>query len=239
MWSTIFNTFLYRPLFNLLVLICAYVPGHDLGIAIIILTILIRIALYPFFLKSLRSQTVMNKIQPELQEIRKRYKQDPTKQSKELLVLYQKHHINPLSSFALLIIQFPVLIALFQVFRGGVNALTASQYLYSFVSLPVLHTSFLGILDLTHPNLVLAILTALVQFYQTKLSMGKISQDQSKPSLARAIQKSTLYFLPLMTFLFLTNLNAAIGLYWLTTTVFSLGQQYLIWRSSSTSPVSN
>jgi YidC/Oxa1 family membrane protein insertase len=170
----------------------------------------------------------MNELQPKLQELRKRYKQDPTKQSKELLALYQKHHVNPFTNIVLMLIQFPILIALFQVFRNGLDPATAPQFLYSFVSFPALKMTFLGLLDLSRPSFVLALLTALAQFFQTKMSFGKASPQKSKARSSNLTQKAMLYFLPFITFMFLTNLNAAIGLYWMTTTVFSIGQQYLM-----------
>lgn len=226
--SSIYQTLFYKPLFNLLLWIATYLPGHNLGWAIIILTILIRIVLYPLFLKSLKTQKSMNELQPKLQELRKRLKKDPTQQSKELLALYQKHHVNPFTSIILMLVQFPILIALFQVFRNGLDPTVTGSLLYSFVSFPALQFNFLGILNLSQPSFILAILTAVAQFFQTKMSLAKTSPQKSKTDFSGFAQKSMLYFLPFITFMFLTNLNSAIGLYWITTTLFSIGQQYLI-----------
>lgn len=209
-------------------LICTYLPGHDLGLAIILLTVFIRILLYPIFRKSLRAQKEMNELQPKVEELRQRYKKDSVKQSQELMALYREHHVNPLSSIGLLLIQIPILIALFRVFGGGFEAVSITPLLYSFVSLPVIEPSFLGIFSLVHPNLILALLAALAQFYQGKLSLVKTAPRQAKTGLTSLTQKSMIYFFPFLTFLFLTRLNAAIGLYWLTTTAFSVGQQYFL-----------
>lgn len=224
----LFQTFLHQPLLNLLILIYAYFPGHDLGVAVILLTILVRVFLYPIFHKSLQSQKKMNELQPKIEELRQRYKKDSVKQSQELMALYREHHLNPLGNLVSLLIQLPILIALFRVFGGGFEEASITPLLYSFVSLPVLTPSLLGLLNLAQPSLVLAVLAALAQFYQGKLSLVKTTSSQAKAGLANLTQKSMIYFLPFLTFFFLTNLNAAIGLYWLTTTVFSIGQQYLL-----------
>ena len=228
MLSALFYTFFYQPLFNLLILICAYLPGHDLGLSIIILTILVRILLYPLFVKSIRAQESMNALQPKIQEVRQKYKKDPTRQSRELMALYQSHHVNPFTSILLLLIQLPILIALYQVFRGGFEATLITKSLYSFVRAPVIHPTFFGVLNLAKPSFLLAIITAIAQYFQSKMSMQKTSSPKSKTSVSAMAQKSMLYILPFFTFLFLTSLNAAIGLYWITTTVFTIGQQYII-----------
>jgi YidC/Oxa1 family membrane protein insertase len=228
MLGSLFQIFLYQPLLNLLVLVCAFLPGHDLGLAIIILTILIRLLLYPLFLKSLRAQKVMNELQPKLEELRQRYKKDTVKQSQELMALYKQHHINPLSNLLLLLIQLPILIALFRVFSVGFDPASITPLLYSFVSLPTIEPTLLGFLSLTQPSLVLALIASLAQFYQGKMSLAQVSSAATKNKTLGFTQKSMTYFLPLLTFLLLTGLNAAIGLYWLTTTLFSIGQQYFL-----------
>src|SRR5688572_820076 len=111
-----FNTVLYYPLFNLLVLIYNYLPGHDFGIAIIVLTIIIRFILYPVSVKALNSQKALQKLQPQIQELQKKYKDDKEKQAKETLELYRREKINPFSGLLLALIQLPILIALYNVF---------------------------------------------------------------------------------------------------------------------------
>src|SRR3989344_3474707 len=132
---TIFNIFLYRPLFNFLVIIYNYVPGHDFGIAIIILTLIIRVIIYPISVKALNSQKALQKLQPKLQEIQQKYKDDKEKQGVETLELYRKEKINPFSGLFLALVQFPILIALYNVFWNGLNA-KELVHLYSFVLNP-------------------------------------------------------------------------------------------------------
>src|SRR3989344_783395 len=140
-----FNVFLYYPLFNSLVLIYNYIPGHDFGIAIILLTIIIRLILYPLSVKALQSQKALQKFQPQLQELQKKYKDDKEKQAKETLELYRKEKINPFSGLFLAMIQLPILIALYNVFWKGLKP-EELGHLYGFISNPAhINAMFLGL----------------------------------------------------------------------------------------------
>jgi YidC/Oxa1 family membrane protein insertase len=225
----IFNTFLYFPLFNLLVLLYDYVPGHDFGISIIFLTIIIRLVLYPLSVKAVRSQRALSALQPKLSEIQKLYKDDREKQAKETMDLYKKENINPFSGLFLTLIQLPILIALYRVFWDGLKPETLA-HLYSFVINPGhINTLFLGFLNLSAPNIVLAIIAGVIQFYQTKMIMPSSSKTPGKSmDMAAMMQKQMVYFLPLLTVVILLRLPSALGLYWIATGIFSIVQQYLI-----------
>ncbi|MCJ7829521.1 YidC/Oxa1 family membrane protein insertase, partial [Patescibacteria group bacterium] len=127
-----FNIILYKPLFNALVLLYQYLPGHDFGIAVIILTIIIRLILYPLMVQSIRSQKVVSELQPKIQEIQLKYKNDKEKLAKATMELYQKEKINPFGGCLPLLIQLPILIALYQVFWKGLQP-GAMVNLYNFV----------------------------------------------------------------------------------------------------------
>lgn len=119
MFESIINFFyiiLYQPLFNALVLLYDYVPGHDFGVAIIFLTLIIRFILYPISVKAVSSQKGLQKLQPKILEVQKKYKDEKEKQAKEILELYKTEKINPFSGLLLAIIQIPILIALYRVF---------------------------------------------------------------------------------------------------------------------------
>jgi len=228
-----FNTILYQPLFNALVLLYKYLPGHDFGIAVIFLTILIRLIFYPLMVKSLKSQKILSELQPKIQEIQKKFKDDKEKQTKELILLYQKEKINPFSSFLFLLIQLPILIALYRVFWKGVQP-EAMQNLYSFVPHPgVINPYFLGIINLSQSSLALALLAGVCQFFQSKMASPKTLKVKQKDEISQfseMFQKQLLYFFPIFTILILWKLPSAIGLYWITTTLFSLGQQYFVFK---------
>lgn len=229
----IFNIFLYKPLFNLLVLLYNYVPGHDFGIAVILLTLIIRFILYPISIKAINSQKVLQKVQPQIQEIQKKYKNDKEKLAKETLEIYKKEKINPFSGLFLALVQLPILIALYQVFWLGLKP-TELEKLYSFVANPgTINAVFLGIADLSKPNIILAILAGVLQFFQTKQLTPKSAPKKTEgPDMAQVMQKQMLYFFPVITIVILFNLPSAIGLYWTVSGIFSVIQQYFLLKKN-------
>jgi YidC/Oxa1 family membrane protein insertase len=229
--SYLFDTFLYYPLFNALILIYDYVSFSDLGVAIVILTVLIRIILFPIFYKSFEHQTIMQKLQPALRQIQHEHKENKEKQALKMMELYKENKVNPFSGFLLILVQLPILIALYSVFNSGL-ADEALSGLYSFVYNPgTLNHLSLGLIDLNKKNIVIVVIAALAQYYKTKLTLPK--QDSSavvsdKNDAAAAIAKNMVIIGPLMTVFLLGYLPSAIGVYWLTSSVFSLLQQWYI-----------
>jgi len=226
-----FNLILYQPLFNALVLLYEYLPGQDFGIAVIVLTVLIRIIFYPLGVTAIKSQKALVELQPKLKEIQEKYKSDKEKQVKAMMELYQKEKINPFSGFLPLLIQLPILIALFQVFWKGFGP-ERMTLLYSFVPHPgQIDPTFLGILNLATPSIILAFFAGITQFIQTKMITSKAPKVKQKEGMAQfsdILQKQMLYFFPILTVFILWKLPAAIGLYWTVTTLFSIAQQYFI-----------
>ncbi len=234
-----FNLILYQPLFNILVLLYVYLPVHDFGISIIILTILIRLILYPSMAKSIKSQKVIAELQPRIQEIQQKYREDKEKQAQAMIELYRKEKINPFGSLLPILIQLPILIALYRVFWKGLQP-GAMTLLYSFVSNPgTINPISLGLINLGQASLVLAVFAGITQFFQSKMAMPKTphqqkfgtGQDQKGDQMVQfsdMIQKQMLYFFPIFTVFILWRLPAAVALYWIVTSLFSILQQYLI-----------
>ena len=162
MWNFIgllFNDILVRPLLNLLIVGYHYIPGHSIGLVIILLTIFVRLILAPSFHKSLKSQRSMTVLQPKMNEIRDKHKDDKEAQAKALMELYKEHKINPFSSCLPLLIQLPILIALYRVFILGLQNKGLDQYLYKFVPNPgMINPHFLHFINLTTPNIYLGII---------------------------------------------------------------------------------
>jgi len=227
-----FNLILYQPLFNALVLLYQYLPGRDFGIAVIVLTILTKIVFYPFGAKAIRSQKNLQDLQPKLQEIQSKYKDDKEKQVKETLELYKREKVSPFSGCLPLLVQFPILIALYQVFWKGLRP-EQMVNLYSFVANPgVIDPSFLGLINLSKPNMYLAIFAGISQFVQSKMIVPKTQKSKTSGSqMGEMMQKQMLYFFPAFTVLILWKLPAAIGLYWLVSTIFSIIQQYFVFKN--------
>lgn len=229
----IFDLFLYQPLFNALVLIYNYLPGQDFGVAVILLTLFIRFILYPVSVKTLNSQKALQKLQPQLQELQKKNKDDKETLAKETLELYRKEKINPFSGLLLAIVQLPILIALYKVFWKGLLAEELAN-LYQFVANPVsIDPTFLNLADLSKPNLTFALLAGILQFFQTKMLMPKPIKSQGKMDMANLMQKQMVYFFPVITVFVLLKLPSALGLYWTVSGAFSIVQQYFILKKKS------
>jgi YidC/Oxa1 family membrane protein insertase len=226
----IFNEVLYRPLFNLLVLIYEYFPLQDFGIAVILLTVLIKVFLYPLGKQSIRVQKVVNELQPKIQEIQKKYKDNKAEQARLTIELYKKEKINPFAGILPLLIQIPILIALYQLFWKGIQADGATR-LYSFVSISgPIDPTFLGGINLSNPNLALAIFAGVSQFWQVKLASPKLPKPANRnqfPQFSAIMQKQMLYFFPVFTIFILLKIPSAVALYWAVSTLFTIGQQYL------------
>lgn len=228
--ANLFHEILYRPLFNALIFLYQNVSFHDLGIAIILLTIIIRLILFPLFYKGAKDQAIMQRLAPKIKEIQNNHKDDREKQAKALMDLYRQHKVNPFSGFLLLLVQLPILIALYRVFLGGFSAETLNN-LYSFISTPdVLNYTFLGVIALGKRNIFIVIVAAVVQYFQGKLSTVKTNKSLKDLTPMERMSRQMIYLGPILTivFLYFFNLPSAVALYWLTTSAFSVIQQMMI-----------
>ncbi|HNY36215.1 MAG TPA: YidC/Oxa1 family membrane protein insertase [Candidatus Pacearchaeota archaeon] len=214
---------------NFLILI--YIYTNNFGIAVIGLTLLVKLVTNPLNKKALESQKAMAEIQPRLKEIQNKHKDSQEKQAQEMMALYKEKKFNPFSGIFLLFIQIPIIWALFYVFKGGISIDPAQ--IYSFISLPqTINPYFLGI-DLSKPNIYLAVLTAIAQFFQAKTSTPtapKVAAEDKTSQMTNMMQKQMVIFIPIITLFVLYNLPSALGLYWLITTVFTIFQQRSIFN---------
>lgn len=229
----LFNTFLYQPLFNLLLLFYIYVPGKDFGIAIICLTLVIKIVLWPTSVKAVKSQKALQKIQPQIAELQKKYKDDKEKQAREMLEIYKKEKINPFSGLFLALIQLPILIALYYVFWNGLKP-ESLLLLYNFIPSPGhINSVFLGIIDLAKPNMVIALIAGFVQYYQTKMLLPKMKKaplSSGQPDFSQMMQTQMTYVFPVLTVIVLIGLPSALGLYWAVSSIISVIQQHFAFK---------
>lgn len=224
-----FHEIFYRPLFNILVFIYNLVPGADFGLAIIILTVLIRIVLFPLSIKGARSQKALAEIGPELSRLKEKYKNDQAAYSAAALNLYKERGINPVAGCLPILIQLPIIFALYRVFLGGVNENNISD-LYSFISAPAsFDTLFLGIFNTSQKYWFFAPLIGAIQFIQSKMSLVK-AQPGAAPSAQDAMNRQMLYVLPFILIIISWNLPTGVNLYLIATTLFSLFEQWHIRR---------
>src|SRR4030042_3830852 len=215
MIGNLFNLILCQPLFNALVFLYEHVPGHDFGIAIIILTAIVRFLLYPLMAQSIKSQKVLSELQPKLQEIQKRYADDKAKQAQATMEFYKKEKFNPFGGCLPLLVQLPILIALYQVFLRGFGP-DRLGFLYSFVPNPgIINQTFLGLIDLSKGattqkkreklyvwgNIVLVLLAGISQFFQSKMLSPNQKKSQRREGqanqVANKVQKQMIYFFSL------------------------------------------
>lgn len=190
--GNIFNVLIARPIFNLLILILAIIPGHDFGVAIIIFTILVRLTLYPLLKKQLHHAMAMRKLQPELKRIKKEAAGDKQKESQMMMALYKEREINPFSSIGIILVQLPILIALYagitkivrepeQIIGFSYSWLHNLPYMQGLIeNISSFNPNFLGLIDLTRvpisngvylPGMILVVLSVGIQYFQTKQLM--------------------------------------------------------------------
>lgn len=235
-----FEAIFIKPLINVLFLIYGVLPGHDFGVAIIIMTALIRFAMWPVMAKQLHSQKKMQALQPEIAKIKAEAKGDKQQESARLMELYKEKEINPLASCLPLIIQLPFLIALFAVFSRATQGIsTVSPLLYEpiknlswiqqVIQNPSLFSAELfGIIDLSAKNnIILAILAGATQYYQTWQITPKVV-DKNDPSATA--NKMMTWMFPLLTAWIGYTLVGALPLYWAVSNSISILQQTLTMR---------
>ena len=234
--SYLYHTLLYKPLFNLLVFFYNIVPGHDMALAIILLTIVIKLILLPLSLQATRSQKALQDLQPKMQEIKERYKDNKEKQAQALMELYKKEKVNPLSSCFPLLIQFPFLIAVFQVFRNGFRP-ESLDLLYSFIHRPeTLNPYTWGGIDLSHPVVAFAVLAGIAQYWQTKMLSSQKppikSPDAKDESITAIMNKQMTFMMPIFTVFIGLSFPGGLTLYWLTTTLLMIVQQQFMFKKA-------
>lgn len=243
-----FQEILLKPILNLFMYIYS-LPYVDFGMAVLILTFLIRILLWPLNTKAIVSQKEVQEKTQELQikikEIQDNYRNDVTKQNEEILKIWKEKKVNPFSSFTPLIIQLIILIAFYQVLRISLEP-SGLELFYSFVPKPnEISPTFLGFLDLSRANSFLAVITGASQYFYSKLSFDiqkKGKKEKNKEDKERAknnkteermqkmIKNQMLYFMPLFTIFICFTLPSYLSLYWLTSTLIGVLQYKLIYR---------
>jgi YidC/Oxa1 family membrane protein insertase len=241
----LFQVIFYQPILNLVIFLYNYITFQDLGLAIIILTIIIKVLLWPLSRKSIQSQKALQEIQPKIDALKKEYKDNKQEMGQALMSLYKENKVNPFSSCLPLLIQLPFFIAIFQVFKDGVDK--HFELIYPFIEAPEsINSIFLGVMDLSKPVIYLAILAGAAQFWQAKMMMAKNKKTTTVPSDSRAesmtaiMNKQMLYFMPALTIFIGVTLPGGLTLYWFVLTLLTVLQQFLVNKKdnhSSSGPI--
>ncbi len=231
---TLFTTIFYQPILNLVLVIYNWLPGHDIGWTIIILTVIIKLILYPLSKKSIESQKSLQNLQPKLEAIKAKHKDDKEALSRAMMELYKQEKVNPLSSCLPLLIQLPFFWAIFRVFRDDLLG-KALVLAYPFIHNPgILNPIAFGFLDFSKPNIYLGILAGLSQFAQAKMmpvAKPAVKSDGAKDeNMMAAMNKQMLYLMPILTIVICYKLPSGLAFYWFISTLLTIAQQWWIFR---------
>jgi YidC/Oxa1 family membrane protein insertase len=186
--------------------------GFSWGVSIIMLTVVVRLAILPLTFKQVRSMQDLQRLQPEMKRIQERYKDDRQRMNQEMMKLYQEHKVNPLGSCLPILLQLPFFIALFYLLRGDEfqEEIQGSE-------------SFLFIDNLAEPATGATLVVLIVLYVTTQLISGLVSTVTADP-----MQRRIMLALPFVFVIFIINFEAGLIVYWITTNVWTIGQQFLV-----------
>jgi YidC/Oxa1 family membrane protein insertase len=223
----IWNLVLYRPIINILAFLISIIPGGDVGIAIIILTIFVKVVLYPLSQHSIESQAKMTILTPELNKI-KASGASREEQAKMTFDLYKKHQANPFSGCLVQIPILIVIIALYTAFRTGINF--DNGILYSFVHMPEhINMLFLGLIDISKKSIILAILAGISQYllaqFMPKPPPPASTSNSFQDSLSQSMNMQMKYIFPFLVGFIAYIVSGAVALYYIISNLFTVCQQ--------------
>lgn len=227
--SFIYTNFFYTPLFNGLILLYLALPRQDLGIAIIVFVILVRLFLLPVSIHGARTQKQLAELQPRIKELQNKHKENKEELSRGLMELYKTHKVNPFSGCLPLVLQGFFLFALYRIFFNGFGQ-ESFFVLYSFIRSPgfIDPVSF-GFLDLSQSSRVLAIFAGASQYVQALIMPQPATGAQSGgPDFQKILSSQMKYFFPFLIAAISWSLPAALPLYWTVLNVFGIVQQMIL-----------
>jgi YidC/Oxa1 family membrane protein insertase len=234
-----FHTTLYLPIYNLLMILVDKIPGGDIGLAVVLVTIIVRLLIMPLSFAAQKTARAMKRIEPEMKKLREELKDNKEEQARAMMALYKKHGVNPFASILTLLIQLPIVITLFWVFHNKELLVVDPSLLYSFVAAPVVVSPlFLGFITITGASITLAVLTGLTQYflalYAIPAAPGK--EDKSmQADISRAMTLQMRYVFPVIMG-FVAYTSGAIAIYFITSNVFGIIQEYFVRRSLGQTP---
>lgn len=224
-----FHTIFYEPVYNLLVVVLTIVPFHDIGAAIVIVTLIVKLFLLPLNLSALRTQYLMKRLEPEMNKIKELQKTNPQESSKMMIELYRKEKVNPFASLFTVILQIPIFFALYFVFSKGM--ISDSNSIYSFVTFPeTIKTLAFGLFDVTQKNIPIAILVGISSYILARrqtvdmVSKKEKHEESFQDQFMKSMKIQLLYVLPVIIGFSSAMLPSALGLYWFISNVIGYAQ---------------
>ena len=238
MFSYIWHTFFFDPVYNGLVFFIDIIPGGDVGLAIIATIIIVKLILLPLSIKAAKTQRIMREIEPKLREIKETHKDNREAQALAMMTVYREAGMNPFASLFLIFLQIPIIIALyFSVYSGGGVKLPDINIdlLYAFVDNPsFVNMNFLGMIDITGKSVFLAFLAGITQYYQVKVSIPELpprdpnKAPEMKDEIVRNMHLQMRYVMPVIIFFVSYAISAAIALYFFVSNIVAILQEFYI-----------
>lgn len=230
--KTIFTEILYKPLYNILVWLIDILPHADIGFAVIVLTIIVKVILFPLSKKAIKTQLLMKELEVPLKKIKEEYKENPQELAQQTFALYREKGVNPFAGIFLVLIQLPVIIALYMVFaRTGLPVIN-SELLYSFIHSPEsIQTTFLGFINLiSNKSIIIALFVLITQSIQIRLSLpnqdtSSLPEGQFAQDFMKGLHFQMKFILPMITAIAAYSLISVVGLYWIVGNIFAIGQE--------------
>ncbi len=226
-----FKATFYTPLYNALVYITDLIPGHHLVLAIVVLTLIVKIVLFPISKKAVITQMKVKLLEPELKEINEKYKGDRQVLAQKTLEIYRKNQLNPFSTLLLVIIQLPIFISLAIMFSKNALATVDMTLLYSFVQAPDFINQAFFIFNTSERSIVLGAIAGILQFIQIRISLPAMKKREpgAKPNfkddLARSMNTQMRFVMPVIVFIASLGFTAALSVYWIVSTAFTIAQE--------------
>ncbi len=239
MLSTLFHSVFYDPIYNALVALVSVIPGGDVGVAIILITIAIRLILLPFSLSASRAGRAMKALEPRIKALKEKHKGNKETEALETWALYREARVNPFAGILTMLVQLPVLLALFWVFNNEPLTLLNMERLYSFTPIPS-HVSmeFLGILSVAGSSLILAFLAGVTQFLQAYLTLAgtTTSGTGAGGDFQRIMNTQLKYVFPIIIAVISYTTSGAVAIYFITTNLAGALQEWHVRRKFGAGP---
>lgn len=232
MISTFFKAAFFQPLYNGLIFLMGALPFFDAGIIVILFTIIVKLIMFPLSIKATRAQIEMKEIEKDLKLIKEQYP-DKQVQTQKTIELYKEKNINPFAGFFVLILQLPIIIALYQIFLKSGLPVINTALLYSFISAPLaINMNFLGLIDIAGKSIVLALLAGVSTYFQIAYATppaDKNVDSSTKPTMQedmmKMMQKQMKYGFPVLVTFISWSVSAAVSIYWITSNLFTIAQE--------------
>jgi len=230
----IFNLLFYQPLYNGLVFLFDILPWADAGVVVILFTCIVKLALFPLSYKSVKTQLQMKKFEPDLALLREKHKDNKQEQALKVMEFYRENGINPFSSFFLILIQIPIIFALYYIFRKAGLPDIDTTLLYSFIKSPgPVSMDLLGVFNIAGKSIILALLAAVSSFFQLRLSIPPVAKNQNAEAsfsndLARVMNFQMRFIFPVIVFFISYSISGVVALYWFTSNIFTIAQELYV-----------